>query len=135
MVVRSYGIIPLKKEDGIWKILMIKHVNGGHWALPKGHGEVNESAKQTAVRELLEETGLSVAKFLKRWALVERYCLEPSVWKVVRYYLAEVEGEMKLQESEVSEARWVSLDEGGQLATYDPTREIIAKVERYLSSF
>ncbi|MDB4897910.1 MAG: Mut-like protein [Firmicutes bacterium] len=44
-------------EDGY--ILLIRNRNG-HWGLPKGHWEAGELLAETAVREVLEETGLLV---------------------------------------------------------------------------
>lgn len=42
-------------------ILMVKHDYGKfNWELPGGHAELNESLGETAVREVLEETGLRV---------------------------------------------------------------------------
>lgn len=41
------------------KILLVRKSAG--WVLPKGHVEKGETIEQTAVRELLEETGYAVA--------------------------------------------------------------------------
>jgi len=38
-------------------LLLQKH--GGDWVLPKGHIEAGESASEAALREVLEETGIS----------------------------------------------------------------------------
>ena len=39
---------------------MVKHRAGGHWAFPKGHVEKGETETETAVREVLEETGVPI---------------------------------------------------------------------------
>jgi 8-oxo-dGTP pyrophosphatase MutT (NUDIX family) len=40
--------------------LLLGHASGGrHWDIPKGAAEASETARQAAVRELLEETGLA----------------------------------------------------------------------------
>ena len=57
---KSCGAIVARQTDTGREILLIRHVNGGHWAFPKGHVEENETEEQTALREILEETGLSV---------------------------------------------------------------------------
>jgi 8-oxo-dGTP pyrophosphatase MutT (NUDIX family) len=43
-------------------VLMVRQrrAYGVHWELPGGYDEAGESLEQTAVREVLEETGLSV---------------------------------------------------------------------------
>ncbi|GMK47789.1 hypothetical protein PghCCS26_49190 [Paenibacillus glycanilyticus] len=43
------------------KVLLVKHSYGkNNWDLPGGKSEANESAQQTAAREVVEETGLTV---------------------------------------------------------------------------
>ena len=44
--------------------LLARH-NGGHWSFPKGHVEKNETEKETALREIREETGLNVIKIIE----------------------------------------------------------------------
>ena len=47
--------------DTTGRILLVKHTYGRcNWELPGGNAEVHESAADTAVREVAEETGLQV---------------------------------------------------------------------------
>jgi len=47
--------------DSEGKVLLVKHSYGkNNWDLPGGKGEDNESAEETAKREVLEEVGLEV---------------------------------------------------------------------------
>lgn len=47
--------------DSEGRILLVKHSYGkNNWDLPGGKSEKNESAQETAKREVLEETGLEV---------------------------------------------------------------------------
>jgi ADP-ribose pyrophosphatase YjhB (NUDIX family) len=43
------------------KILLIKEKVTGHWTLPGGYIDVNETLKESAEREVLEETGFTVS--------------------------------------------------------------------------
>jgi 8-oxo-dGTP pyrophosphatase MutT (NUDIX family) len=48
--------------DGEGRVILVKHTYGHrNWELPGGAGEANESPVETAVREVQEETGLTVA--------------------------------------------------------------------------
>lgn len=124
----SFGIIPLSKKEDEWFVLLILHKNGGHWAFPKGHGEVGESPLETAVRELKEETGLLVKKILHHVALKETYQFirqSDLIQKTVMYFLAEVEGKIQLQTSEILEARWVKLSEAESYISFLEAKKIV----------
>ena len=56
---KSCGAIVYRKFHGNIELLLIKNQNGGHWSFPKGHVEEGETEEQTAVREIMEETGIS----------------------------------------------------------------------------
>ncbi|MDX1765762.1 MAG: NUDIX domain-containing protein [Candidatus Saccharimonadales bacterium] len=51
------GIVYRLDKKGRVEILLIQDAKD-RWTIPKGHIEEGESAKQTAVREITEETGL-----------------------------------------------------------------------------
>ena len=44
---------------------LLLHYGMGHWGFVKGHVEDNETEKETALRELKEETGLSKVEFIE----------------------------------------------------------------------
>ena len=52
------------KRDGQVEILLIQDAKN-RWTIPKGHIEEGESAKQTAEREIREETGLKEMRVLQ----------------------------------------------------------------------
>jgi len=58
----TVGAGTLVEEDG--RIVLVKRrvdPRSGHWCLPAGHVEADESAEEAAIRETLEETGMHVA--------------------------------------------------------------------------
>lgn len=57
---KSCGAIVYRKSHGNTEILLIKHINSGHWSFPKGHMETGETEVETAVREIKEETSIDV---------------------------------------------------------------------------
>lgn len=123
----SYGIIPLKKFKEEWHVLLINHKKGGFWAFPKGHGEKDESPLRAAERELLEETGLAIHKILSEHSLQEAYDFyrgSKHIHKTVYYYLAEVDGTVKLQAEEVYDSKWVKLSEADRHITFSQAKEL-----------
>ncbi len=128
----SYGIIPLRRRDRFWETLLVKH-RKGHWAFPKGHSDPDETPQETASRELYEETGLRVMRLFALEPLREFYIykLEGSlIEKSVTYFLAEVEGEVRLQAEEIEAFSWVSLQEAARLATFPEAKKLARQLMR-----
>jgi 8-oxo-dGTP diphosphatase len=60
MTSRRLGAAAVILDEAGW-VLLVKHTYGRrNWELPGGGGEANESAEETALREVREETGLRV---------------------------------------------------------------------------
>jgi 8-oxo-dGTP pyrophosphatase MutT (NUDIX family) len=105
----------------------------GLWALPKGLIGPGERAEETALREVLEETGvagraaekLGDVRYVYTWG-GER------VFKVVSFFLmragrgriGEITPEMR---REVAEARWLPLEEAPRLLAYKGEQEMAQK--------
>ena len=118
----SFGIVPLTYRENYWEAFLVKHLSGGHWGFPKGHGEKGESPKESAERELLEETGMEVIRYLPHPYLVEQYKFHHEgilVDKTVRFYLAEVTPEYSIQGEELIEGKWLPLKDLLSYATFE----------------
>jgi 8-oxo-dGTP pyrophosphatase MutT (NUDIX family) len=130
----SYGIIPLRKGKEGWEALSVLH-RQGFWGFPKGHAEEDEEPKQAAERELFEETGLKVVKYLAVEEFSDSYQFSyhgKRIDKTVIYYVAEVAGEVIPEPDEIVEGRWSSLEHAHQQLTYPASQEIIRKVHELL---
>lgn len=124
----SFGIVPLKREGGEWYVLIV-HQSSGYWGFPKGHKEPGEEDRESARRELQEETSLLVKEFLPIGPYIENYkFLNSGGWidKTVHLYPALVEGEIFLNQlREVSGAKWVPLASAASHLTYPQAQTII----------
>jgi 8-oxo-dGTP diphosphatase len=81
----------------------------GHWCIPGGHIEPFEPAREAVLREAREETGLEFdAHFL---GYFDEILPDRGIHAVVLVFYGEGRGEVLLQEAEVQEIRWFSLDE------------------------
>jgi len=128
----SFGSIPLKMEDKTWYTFLVKNKSGNHWGFPKGHANLSESEKQTALRELKEETNLKFVKFLVEKPIVEQYVFfrnSEKTAKKVYYFLIEVEGEGKITSDEILEGKWVELAKAKDLITYEASKELVNQIE------
>lgn len=134
----SYGVIPLRKgEGGEWMVLIIRHTKGGFWSFPKGHGESQETPHAAAIRELYEETHLTVTRFLDEAQLSETYHFHRHnqlISKTVHYFVAEVEGVVAMQPGEVEEALWIKLKEAENYITYAESRTVAIRARELIES-
>jgi 8-oxo-dGTP pyrophosphatase MutT (NUDIX family) len=106
----------------------------GIWALPKGNIDPGERPDQTALREVLEETGVEGRLVEKLGDVRYTYTRRDGarVFKIVSFYLlragrgrlGEIEGAMRV---EVAEARWLPLEEAPRLLAYGGERAMAAK--------
>lgn len=83
------------------------------WSLPKGHIEQGETAEQTAIREVAEETGLQ-GKVLAALGSIDYWFVTEGrrVHKTVHHYLMRFAGgELSDEDREVAEVAWVPLSE------------------------
>lgn len=133
---KSCGAVVFRTKNERLQILLIRHVNGGHWAFPKGHVEKGETEEQTAKREILEETGLSVI-LDNRYRQVVTYSPKKDVVKDVVYFVAHAPSEVKAaaQESEISQVRWVDADKAVEYVSFDNDKKVLmGAIEHYLNN-
>ena len=91
----------VRKNGEQYDLVLLRHRFGGHWSFPKGHVEAGETERQTALREVKEETGLSIRLYDGFRESVE-YFPQAGVKKQVVYFLGEALGdELVRQEEEI----------------------------------
>ena len=130
-MITSFGIIPFRKLNGKWQVLLIQHLNGQHWGFPKGRPEKTETAQETAIRELKEETGLIIEQFLSGEPIVESYCIQNEK-KIVSYFPALVTGNLKCQPDEILLAKWVYLNEAMNQIFFSESQNVFKQAKKYL---
>jgi len=129
---RSAGGFVLKRTDGTYSGLVIGRASPRIWSLPKGHVEPGELEQDTAMREVLEETGVKgdiIEKLadIKYWFYSSR--LKHS--KIVHFYLMRYkQGYLVPQAGEVDEVAWVPLGEMGKRMTHLNERRLVGIVEK-----
>ena len=124
---KSCGAIVYRKHHGNTEILLIKHINSGHWSFPKGHMEMGESETETALREIKEETGLDVL-LDPTFCESVTYFPRKDTQKVVVYFIAKAKTfDYTPQEDEIAEIRWVDIGHAVTMLTYENDKTIVNK--------
>ena len=129
---KSCGALVFRKTDRSYDLILLRHRFGGHWSFPKGHVEQGENEHQTAMREVKEETGVSIAIQDGFRESVE-YFPKPGVKKQVVYFLGKaLDEKLTPQEDEISEVRWVSIEEAGGMVTFSNDKRLIRLARKRL---
>lgn len=124
---KSCGAIVYRRFHGNIEILLIKHINSGHWSFPKGHVEGDETELATARREIKEETGLDVI-LDQTFRETVSYSPKRDTQKVVVYFLALARNyDFVPQEEEIAEIRWVDIIRATHMLTYENDKTIVNK--------
>jgi 8-oxo-dGTP pyrophosphatase MutT (NUDIX family) len=96
------------------------------WSLPKGHIELGETAEQTAIREVAEETGIQ-GGVLAALGRIDYWFVTDGrrVHKTVHHYLMRfLGGELSDEDVEVAEVAWVPLPELPSRLAYADERRL-----------
>jgi 8-oxo-dGTP pyrophosphatase MutT (NUDIX family) len=132
----SAGGVLVRSIRGVAHVAAIRPQGkpAGVWALPKGNLDPGERPEETALREVLEETGVSGRLVEKLGDVKYTYTRRGGVrvFKIVSFFLlragrgrlGDIEERMRV---EVAEARWLPLADAPRLLAYGGEREMARK--------
>lgn len=121
------GVVTRTRPDGFTEFLLLQAKDDHEqWVLPKGHVEEQESYKEAAIREVLEETGV--------WGRIGR---EVGTWSyrvkgkrvVVRYFLMTPVGRGRRTDRN-RQQEWLTLEAALAKSTHEETREVLRAAAR-----
>lgn len=129
---KSCGALIYRRQSGQLQLLVLRHRMGGHWSFPKGHVEADETEVETALREVKEETGLTIELF-DGFREQVAYSPRPGIRKEVVYFLGFArDSRTTRQEEEISEIRWINLDQTYHFLTYENDRRLVQSAKRFM---
>ena len=122
--VPAVGVVCLRGDE----VLLIRRGRAprlGEWSLPGGRVEPGERTVETALRELIEETGVS-AEILGLIEVVDGiFPADGRHYVLIDYAARWVSGE-PVAGDDAAEARFVALDQVAALVDWAETRRVIA---------
>jgi len=130
---KSCGAVIFFEKDS-HPLFLIEKMNVGHCSLCKGHVEHGETEHDTAAREILEETSLSVT-FIDGFRQVIEYSPRPGCMKEVVFYLAKSDSlDTSAQECEVAEIYWLPFEEAYTTLTHDSDRGVLSAADEFIKN-
>lgn len=129
---KSCGAVIFREDEHHRRFYLILTSTKGHVTLCKGHVEKKETEHETALREIMEETGLTV-EFIDGFREVITYSPRPDCTKDVVFFLARgLEGPITCQPEEVADARFLPFDTAMERLTHPSDRDTLQKAEAFL---
>ncbi len=129
----SCGAVVFRKENDVIKYLLIRNKRSAHWGFPKGHIEPGETDEETAIREVLEETGLRI-EILPGFVRKSNYTIQGKIEKSVSIFLANtVDTDYKLQVEEIEECGWFDFDSALRTLNYENDKLILNEAKAHLT--
>ncbi|MDA8156333.1 MAG: NUDIX hydrolase [Actinomycetota bacterium] len=140
-ILKSAGGVVFRRNVSGFEVALVSVKGGNVWTLPKGLINKGESPRDTALREVAEETGLNgritdglgeitywyVAKDKETPAEYIRYK------KTVYFFLMEyLSGDTAGHDYEVDECAWFPLEQAAEMVTYKGDKEMLEKAKELI---
>jgi dATP pyrophosphohydrolase len=127
----AVGVVVLRGAGDASRVLLLRRAHGafaGAWTIVMGGIEPGERAPETAVREVREETGLTVTTLFTAGALDSFYDPVRDRVVVVPFFVARASDEEVQVDEAHDDHRWAAFDEAEALLTFAAQRRLLPEV-------
>ncbi len=111
------------------------HLRGDYWDFSRGKVEKEETERQTAQREIKEETGLTDVKFVEGFRETTHWFYrweKENIYKEAVYFLAETSEEKVNISHEHLEYLWLGYEKAMNTLTHENTKKILKAAHKFL---
>ena len=130
---KTCGAVMFTEKDGQRMYLLIKN-DSGHIGFPKGHVEYGETERETAVREVMEETGLK-AEPMEDFRMEYSYINGAGHRKTAVYFLSHYDcTAVVIQKEEIDDSWLLPYDEAVGMLNYPQDIPVFEAAEKKLSA-
>ena len=130
---KSCGAVVYANNSEV-KYLLLRY-EAGHWDFVKGNVEEGESEKETALRELKEETGIDDARLVGGFREKISYFYKrqgATVYKEVVFFLTEAKNTKVRLSFEHVAFDWLTYEEAMRKLTFKNARDVLQRARDFL---
>jgi len=131
---KSFGAVVFLKQGAQTRYLLLNYT-GRYWGFVKGGMEQQESEKETVIRELKEETGITDAHFIDgfREVIDYSYCRKGITFhKVVILYLMEAQSELIKLSCEHKGYVWLGYEDAINKLLFENGKDVLEEAHTFL---
>ena len=130
---KSCGAVVFRKNREVKYLLL--HYEAGHWDYVKGEVEKGESERDTVVRELREETGITDARFIEGFREEISYFFKMggrTIYKEVVFFLMETGTSEVVLSFEHTGYEWLDYQKAIERLIFENAKNILRKAHTFL---
>ncbi len=136
----SAGAVIFRQEKERKYLLIYKKAHEKYkeqWGFSRGNIEAREDEKETAKREIKEETGIDDLKFAEGFKEKAKFFYKKEgemVYKEVIWFLAETKKEKVTLSFEHNDYAWLPYKEAIERLTFKNNKKLLEKADKFLES-
>lgn len=135
---QCYGVIVVLKGEQNKFLMLEREETKNDWTFAKGHAEEGETPKETAMRELEEETGIKEIEILDLPLIHEEYEIvnhNEKRLKINDYFIGFVKDkDVKIEKEEIQSYKWVTFEEALNSFQHESRKQVLEEAQKYIQN-
>lgn len=135
---QCYGVIVVLKGEQNKFLMLEREETKNDWTFAKGHAEEGETPKETAMRELEEETGIKEIEILDLPLIHEEYEIvshSEKRLKINDYFIGFVKDkDVKIEKEEIQSYKWVTFEEALNSFQHESRKQVLEEAQKYIQN-
>lgn len=132
---KSCGAVVYRPGQKGPEFLLLQSKPGKYFGFPKGHVEEDETERETAAREIFEETSLEV-EFIGDFRDTTVYRIGEIIEKTVVLFLARAkDSNVRLMLGEIENYVWADYEAAMRILTFENLRAILSRAREHIENF